>query len=222
MFVGTDKNNIIIDRRIYKPWFKALPSHIRQLINRYPHGRYIVKQGAPYGLTYGGTEVTLFSHFEDGTVKVIVHAEDKKPEAILHEKMLGAKFGKSAAFIENLHGQDSNADIDPKYLTLIKPFKVEELITFVLLLQHPKTKKCYWSMIAQRNLKEALEFAESAEVVENNLLLGIMELHPKQASNLNEIVNYIYENCDHEIEERQEKENAPPAKYCLHCGKPME
>jgi len=72
--------------------------------------------GAPYGISCEGTLVQLHSYSEDGTVGVIVTAQNKLPAAIQYEKMLSNKHGKDA---DAMHKQDILVRIDPKHMTRV-------------------------------------------------------------------------------------------------------
>lgn len=101
----------------FKKWLKTRPAVIQELAGKYPPGEYIIKDGAPYGVSCPGTKVHLNSYYENGLVSVIVMAYDKLPQAIHHEILLCSKHGKNA---KEIHKQNIKVDIDPIWM---KPLK---------------------------------------------------------------------------------------------------
>lgn len=68
-----------------KDWFNERPVFIQELIKKFPIGIYIIKEGAPYRLTFPGSKVIIRSYCEDGSVSVFLRAEDK---TAAHEKFI--------------------------------------------------------------------------------------------------------------------------------------
>jgi hypothetical protein len=81
---------------------------VQRLARQYPPGWYRIKEGAPYGISYPGTIVKLYSYVESGDVGVIVFTQRKRPEAIEHERMLAKMHGTPP-----VHGKDILVRIDP-------------------------------------------------------------------------------------------------------------
>lgn len=103
----------------FREWLKNRPRIVQELAQKYPPGEYLVKEGAPYGVSTPGTKVTLFSYLESGEVGVVVKAEDKKPEALAHEEYLCQKFNKTKEETEEIHMQNILVTIDPVWLLAI-------------------------------------------------------------------------------------------------------
>lgn len=103
----------------FKDWLATKPESIQKLATKYPPGEYMVKPGAPYGVSCEGTVVSLFSYCEDGTVSVVVLAKNKLPKAIEHEKELGRQYNKTDAEMEFIHKNNVQVIIDPEWLFLI-------------------------------------------------------------------------------------------------------
>ena len=101
-------------------WYESRPQEIKHLIDNYPPGKYLVKEGAPYSVTAPGVEVTLLSYMEDGQVGVALEAKDKTQEVLDNEKALGAKHNRSQEDIQRLHDSDLKAHVDPIWLEIIK------------------------------------------------------------------------------------------------------
>lgn len=105
-------------------WVESRPQVIKDLIFDFPPGIYRIKPGAPYGVSTPGTEVHLHSYLEDGTVKVVVPAANKSPEALAHERMLGEKHGKTPEEIKTLHEANILVNIETQWMELVKIFKM--------------------------------------------------------------------------------------------------
>lgn len=103
-----------------KKWLSTRPVVIRKLAKKYPPGEYMIKSGAPYGISCTGTKVCLYSYHENGNVSVVVMAENKTKEALLHEKMLCEKYNKNE---KKIHLQNVQVEIDPVWMELVKPAK---------------------------------------------------------------------------------------------------
>jgi len=104
----------------FEKWLKDRPQCIKDLAAKYPPGQYRMKEDAPYGVSCEHTEVTLCSYMESGHVGIIVEAKNKLPRAICHEITLARKYNKLDQ-LEEFHAKDVNVEIDPKWMTLIKP-----------------------------------------------------------------------------------------------------
>jgi len=108
----------------WEEWVESRPQAIKDLIFDFPPGIYRIRPGAPYGVSTSGTEVQLHSYMEDGTVRVVVPAENKSPEALAHEKMLGQKHGKTEEEMEKLHASNILVNIETQWMELVKIFKM--------------------------------------------------------------------------------------------------
>lgn len=97
----------------FKNWLKEKPLIIQELATKYPPGRYIMKPGAPYGISCEGTKVDLYSYHENGTVSVVVMAKDKTQAAIEYEKELCEQYKKDP---EEMHLKDILVNIDPVWM----------------------------------------------------------------------------------------------------------
>lgn len=97
----------------FQNWLKTRPAVIQELGNKYPPGEYIIKSGAPYGISCEGTKVHLFSYHEDGTVSVVVMAGDKTPAGLAHEDQLCELHGKDKAMA---HKANVKVNIDPEWM----------------------------------------------------------------------------------------------------------
>lgn len=95
---------------VFEEWIKTRPEVIQELAKKYPPGRYIIKEGAPYSITCSGSVVELFSYYEDGNVTVVLYPEDKRPEAIIHEAILGILHNRVTPIAP------IRAEVDPKWL----------------------------------------------------------------------------------------------------------
>jgi len=112
------------ERKTWTDWYNSRPQHIKDLVDKYPPGWYVVKVGAPYGVTCEGTKVWLVCYTDNGKVGVGVHAEDKQPEAIEHERRLGLEHGKTEEEIREIHGHNIKTHVDPFWL---EPLKVSTI-----------------------------------------------------------------------------------------------
>ena len=108
----------------WEEWVASRPEDIQKTIANFPPGEYRIKQGAPYGVTTPGSKVRVHSYGEDGTIGVIILAEDKSPEAIAHEEELGRKYNKTPEEIADIHSRPVKVFIDPKYMELIELYKI--------------------------------------------------------------------------------------------------
>ena len=107
---------------VWIEWYNTRPQIIKDLVDKYPPGWYVVKVGAPYGLTVEGTKVWLESYRESGEVGVIVNPEDKLEEGIIHEQMLGLEFNKTDEELYEIHKSAVKCHVDPVWLELlVKP-----------------------------------------------------------------------------------------------------
>lgn len=103
-------------------WNKAVseaPPQVQEVMKKYPPGDYIIKAGAPYGICCPGTVVETRSYAENGMISIIVWAENKLPQAIQHEKMLGKQEGKTDEEIQRFHEGNVMLYIDPIWLDYI-------------------------------------------------------------------------------------------------------
>ena len=107
------------DKKQFAEWLATRPPAIQDMVSLYPPGEYKIKEDAPYGVSTPGTTVNLVSYSEDGTVGVVVMAENKTDEAIEHEKQLGAQHGRTPQEIEELHKTNIKVMVEPKWLELI-------------------------------------------------------------------------------------------------------
>lgn len=101
----------------FEDWLKTRPAIIQELGRNYPPGEYIIKDGAPYGVSCPGTKVHLNAYCEDGTISVIVKAEDKLPQALEHEARLCIKHGNNNA--AEIQASNIQVYVDPKWLQKI-------------------------------------------------------------------------------------------------------
>lgn len=97
----------------FASWIKTKPKQIQKLAAKYPPKRYKIKNGAPYGVSCGGSIVELDSYFENGNVGVIVLAEFRTLESIFHEKLLSLQHGKDTS---ETRIKDIKCTIDPIWL----------------------------------------------------------------------------------------------------------
>lgn len=109
----------------WKEWVSSRPESVQNLISKYPPGEYLILHGAPYGISTPGTKVTLHSYGEDGTIGVVVRAEDKSPEALEHERMLAIQYNKLDQ-LEEFHKSDVKVMIDPQWMELISAAEINE------------------------------------------------------------------------------------------------
>lgn len=107
------------EQKQYDEWFNSRPKAVQDLILKYPHDReYRMAHDAPYSISCPGTKVTIHSYIENGNIGVVVMAEDKMPEAKLHEMELSNKYGKD---YDEVTKQNVRVEINPIYLEEIKP-----------------------------------------------------------------------------------------------------
>lgn len=104
----------------FERWLKTRPKVIQELGKKYPEGKYIIKDGAPYSISCAGTIVELVSYNGNGDVGVVVSAEHKKPEALNHEQRLGKKFGHSQEKMNEIKESNIKVQINPEWLEPIK------------------------------------------------------------------------------------------------------
>lgn len=109
----------------WEEWVESRPQVIKDLIFDFPPGIYRIKPGAPYGVSTPGTEVQLHSYMEDGTVRVIVPAANKSPEALAHERMLCEEHGKTDEEREKLHNSNILVNIETQWIELVEAFKMK-------------------------------------------------------------------------------------------------
>ena len=93
-------------------FLKNSPKSVQELHSKYPAGKYRIKEGAPYGVSTAGTIVDLYSYTESGNVGVIVRAREKKPDALIHERMLQEEHGGK----DPMHDKDILVHIDPVWM----------------------------------------------------------------------------------------------------------
>ena len=105
-------------------WVESRPQVIKDLIFDFPPGIYRIKPGAPYGVSVPGTEVQMHSYLEDGTVRVIVPAKNKKPEALEHERMLCLEHGKTEEEMQKMHDSNILVNIETQWMELVERFKM--------------------------------------------------------------------------------------------------
>ena len=104
-------------KKEFQEWLDEQPAIVQKVGKEYPvYDQYVMKDGAPYEISCGGTIVTLYSYHENGHVSVVVMAKDKLPQAIAHEKYLGQKHGHSPEAIQKFHEGNVLMEIDPRWL----------------------------------------------------------------------------------------------------------
>jgi hypothetical protein len=101
------------EKKIFDEWLETRPESIKELAAKYPPGEYIIKEGAPYGISAPGTKVILHSYFEDGNVRVAVLAENKTAAGLEHERKLAEEYNKN---VEDIHKQNVLVEIDPVWM----------------------------------------------------------------------------------------------------------
>ena len=106
-------------------WIKSRPESVQEIISKYPPGEYLIKEGAPYGVSCPGTKVILHSYGEDRTIGVIVPAENKLPAALEHERKLAIQHNKLSKLAE-FHASNVKVFVDPQYLELTEAYKMGE------------------------------------------------------------------------------------------------
>lgn len=106
-------------KKEWEEWLASRPAIIQQMAEKYPPGVYRIKEGAPYGVSCPGTLVGIFAYLEDGHIRVVVTAENKRPEAIAHEKRLGEKFGRTPEEMEAIHRSNILTEVDPIWLEAV-------------------------------------------------------------------------------------------------------
>jgi hypothetical protein len=104
----------------FELWLKDQPKKIQKLARKYPPGRYKVKDGCPYLISRPGTVVEISGYRDDGDLIIIVRSADKLPEAIEHEKKVGADYEMTETQISDIHKNDYEGNIEPEYLEPIK------------------------------------------------------------------------------------------------------
>jgi len=104
----------------FEKWLEDKPPIIKELAKKYPPGRYIIKEGAPYVISAPGTTVEFYSYNSDGSISVVVLPENKSPEVLAMEEFRALKHNKTKKQIEEIHKSPVKVEIDPIYL---KPLK---------------------------------------------------------------------------------------------------
>jgi len=89
------------------------PESIKKMAKKYPPGPYVIKDGAPYGVSSPGSKIELIGWTEDGKVIVVVLATEKNEAALMHEEILSMLHGKDP---EDIHAQNVQVNIDPKWI----------------------------------------------------------------------------------------------------------
>ena len=107
-------------KETFEKWLEGRPKIVQEMAVKFPPGKYIMKEDAPYAITNPGTEVELYSWLETGEVGIIVKAEDKSEEALEHERMLCARYHKTAEEMETIHKSSIRAHVDPQWLELVR------------------------------------------------------------------------------------------------------
>lgn len=113
-------NELMQDVKI-KEWYESRPEKIKELVRNYPFDDYIVKEGAPYGISAPGQKVHLYSYYENPNevgIKVIVLAKEKIPSVIEHERYLYELHGlkmKGKSF-EEITSQNFVVEVNPIWL----------------------------------------------------------------------------------------------------------
>lgn len=105
-------------------WFNTRPKSIQDLIRKLPYETFIIKDGAPYGISCPGQKVHLYSYVERPEVpnkpliKVIVLASEKIQAAKDHEVYLYKKHNieSRGETIEQIHEKDVIVEVDPVWL----------------------------------------------------------------------------------------------------------
>jgi hypothetical protein len=100
----------------WENWLATRPQVIKELAQKFPPGEYIMKAGAPYGLSCAGTKVQMHSYHEDGTVSVVVLAEHKTAEGLEHESKLCEQYEKDK---QEAHNANVKVNIDPVWMEMI-------------------------------------------------------------------------------------------------------
>jgi hypothetical protein len=102
--------------KIFAKWLETRPQVIRELAIKFPPGEYRMKDGAPYGISCEGTKVHLESYLENGSIGVVVLAENKLPAGLEHERILAERYEKN---VKEIHAQNVKVEVDPKWLEKI-------------------------------------------------------------------------------------------------------
>lgn len=107
----------------FRDWYETRPPKIQELARKYPFENYIIKEGAPYGLSCPGQLVHLYSFNEhllndSVSVRVIVLGSEKIPAAKEHEEILFNELDMKlrGRTLEELHADNIMVNIDPIWL----------------------------------------------------------------------------------------------------------
>lgn len=107
-----------------KAWFDTRPKSIQDLIKKLPQETFIIKEGAPYGLSCPGQKVHLYSYVErpkfpdKPLMKVVVLGAEKIPAAKEHEAYLYKQHNMKARGItlQQVFEKDVIVEVDPIWL----------------------------------------------------------------------------------------------------------
>lgn len=94
-------------------WYDSKPQIIKDLYDRYPPGHYVIKAGAPYAISCPGTQVTVIGWSENGTIIIMLLAENKMKSALEHERKLCAQHGTDA---DKANSSNLKINIAPEWL----------------------------------------------------------------------------------------------------------
>jgi hypothetical protein len=100
----------------FQAWYAERPPFIQELVRQYPPGLYRMRHDAPYGISAPGTEVSIVSWFEDGSVTVGIMKGTEFAD--LHVRELRAKHGPRPGTPEGAAGH--SVRVEPKYMELIE------------------------------------------------------------------------------------------------------
>ena len=108
-------------RKEIEKWFETRPPLIQELGKKFPPwGKYIMKEGAPYGVSCPGTHVIVDGYTEDGELIIIVPAENKLPEAIAHEARLCDMHGRTEEEKKYIHNSNVQLRVHPDWVEKIE------------------------------------------------------------------------------------------------------
>lgn len=122
-----------ISEPINREWYNTRPEAVQRLIRKMPWETFIVKEGAPYGVSCPGQKVHLHCYIEcrncgKAYMKVVVLGKEKIAAAKEHEKLLYEinELSLTALLLsmreinsktlEEIHAADIIVAVDPKWL----------------------------------------------------------------------------------------------------------
>lgn len=101
----------------FKEWYESRPPAIQELARNYPFDTYIMKEGAPYGLSCHGQIVHLHCYTETPSIKVVVMGVEKIQAAKQHEVDLYIEHNvKQRMSLQEIHNSNVVVEVDPIWL----------------------------------------------------------------------------------------------------------